>query len=89
MRAIIKRFEEEHPTLWEETEPSLFTKNSANHNITRYPLPGPRLSKAGIPPQGQEGAHYYRHYPLALLWRSGYAKAQREIRKGVNSIRGE
>jgi hypothetical protein len=27
MRAIIKRFEDEHPTLWEEPEPTLFSKN--------------------------------------------------------------
>jgi hypothetical protein len=27
MRAILKRFEEEHPTLWEETEPTLFNQN--------------------------------------------------------------
>jgi len=24
MKAIIKRFDEEHPTLWEESEPTLF-----------------------------------------------------------------
>ncbi len=30
MKAIVKRFEEEHPTLWEETEPTLF-----NQNVTR------------------------------------------------------
>jgi hypothetical protein len=27
MRAILKRFEEEHPTLWEENEPTLFNQN--------------------------------------------------------------
>jgi hypothetical protein len=27
MKAILKRFEEEHPTLWEENEPSLFNQN--------------------------------------------------------------
>jgi hypothetical protein len=27
MRAILKRFEEEHPTLWEEPEPTLFNQN--------------------------------------------------------------
>jgi hypothetical protein len=27
MKAIIKRFEEEHPTLWEENEPTLFNTN--------------------------------------------------------------
>ncbi|HAM11648.1 MAG: hypothetical protein A2X05_00120 [Bacteroidetes bacterium GWE2_41_25] len=27
MKAIIKRFEEEHPTLWEENEPTLFNQN--------------------------------------------------------------
>ena len=27
MKAIIKRFEEEHPSLWEESEPSLFNQN--------------------------------------------------------------
>jgi hypothetical protein len=27
MRAIIKRFDNEHPTLWEENEPTLFSRN--------------------------------------------------------------
>jgi hypothetical protein len=27
MKAILKRFEEEHPTLWEEAEPTLFNRN--------------------------------------------------------------
>jgi hypothetical protein len=27
MKAILKRFEEEHPTLWEEPEPTLFNQN--------------------------------------------------------------
>jgi hypothetical protein len=27
MRAILKRFEDEHPTLWEEPEPTLFNQN--------------------------------------------------------------
>ena len=27
MRAILKKFEEEHPTLWEESEPTLFNQN--------------------------------------------------------------
>jgi len=27
MTAILKRFEDEHPTLWEESEPTLFTRN--------------------------------------------------------------
>jgi hypothetical protein len=27
MKAILKRFEDEHPTLWEEPEPSLFNQN--------------------------------------------------------------
>ena len=27
MKAILKRFEDEHPTLWEENEPDLFTQN--------------------------------------------------------------
>jgi hypothetical protein len=27
MRAILKRFEEEYPTLWEEPEPTLFNQN--------------------------------------------------------------
>jgi hypothetical protein len=27
MRAILKRFEDEHPTLWEESEPNLFNQN--------------------------------------------------------------
>ncbi len=26
MRAILKRFEDEHPTLWEEPEPTLFDR---------------------------------------------------------------
>jgi len=29
MKAIIKKFEEEHPTLWEEPEPTLFNRNSS------------------------------------------------------------
>jgi hypothetical protein len=29
MKAILKRFEEEHPTLWEENEPTLFNQNLA------------------------------------------------------------
>ncbi len=28
MRAILKRFEEEHPTLWEEPDPTLFNQNA-------------------------------------------------------------
>jgi hypothetical protein len=27
MKAILKRFEDEHPTLWEEPEPTLFSQN--------------------------------------------------------------
>jgi hypothetical protein len=27
MKAILKRFEEEHPTLWEEKDPTLFNQN--------------------------------------------------------------
>jgi hypothetical protein len=27
MKAILKRFEEEHPSLWEDTEPTLFNQN--------------------------------------------------------------
>jgi hypothetical protein len=27
MKAILKRFDEEHPTLWEENEPTLFNQN--------------------------------------------------------------
>jgi hypothetical protein len=27
MKAILKRFEDEHPTLWEESEPNLFNQN--------------------------------------------------------------
>jgi len=27
MKAILRRFEEEHPTLWEESEPTLFNQN--------------------------------------------------------------
>jgi len=29
MKAILKRFEEEHPTLWELNEPTLFNQNVA------------------------------------------------------------
>lgn len=29
MRAILKRFEEEHPTLWEDPELTLFNQNAA------------------------------------------------------------
>jgi len=27
MKAILKRFEDEHPTLWEENDPTLFNQN--------------------------------------------------------------
>lgn len=27
MKAILKRFDEEHPTLWEDSEPTLFNQN--------------------------------------------------------------
>ncbi len=27
MKYILRRFEEEHPTLWEESEPTLFNRN--------------------------------------------------------------
>ncbi|MGD0582964.1 MAG: hypothetical protein ABR974_08480 [Bacteroidales bacterium] len=27
MKAILKRFEDEHPTLWEEPDPTLFDQN--------------------------------------------------------------
>jgi hypothetical protein len=27
MKAILKRFEDEHPTLWEESDPTLFNQN--------------------------------------------------------------
>jgi hypothetical protein len=27
MKAILKRFEDEHPSLWEENEPTLFNQN--------------------------------------------------------------
>ena len=27
MKAILKRFEDEHPTLWEERDPTLFNQN--------------------------------------------------------------
>jgi len=27
MKTIVKRFEDEHPTLWEESEPTLFNQN--------------------------------------------------------------
>ena len=30
MKAIIKRFDEEYPTLWEESEPTLFNKKVAS-----------------------------------------------------------
>ncbi|MGA1978832.1 MAG: hypothetical protein ABSG89_13425 [Bacteroidales bacterium] len=30
MKAIIKRFDEEHPSLWEEPDPSLFNRNIVN-----------------------------------------------------------
>jgi hypothetical protein len=30
MKAILKRFEDEHPTLWEENEPTLF-----NHPVIK------------------------------------------------------
>lgn len=30
MKAIVKRFEDEHPSLWEEPDPTLF-----NQNVTR------------------------------------------------------
>ena len=29
MKAIIKRFDDEYPSLWEESEPTLFTKKTA------------------------------------------------------------
>jgi hypothetical protein len=29
MKAILKRFEEEHPTLWEEPEATLFNQSAA------------------------------------------------------------
>jgi hypothetical protein len=29
MRAILKRFDDEHPTLWEEPEPTLFNQNTS------------------------------------------------------------
>jgi hypothetical protein len=29
IKAILKRFEEEHPSLWEESEPTLFNQNVA------------------------------------------------------------
>lgn len=29
MKAILKRFEEEHPTLWEEPEMTLFNQNGS------------------------------------------------------------
>ena len=28
MKAILKRFDDEHPTLWEESEPTLFTQDN-------------------------------------------------------------
>jgi len=28
MKAILKRFEDEHPSLWEEIEPTLFDHNA-------------------------------------------------------------
>lgn len=29
MKAILRKFEEEHPSLWEESEPTLFSRNSS------------------------------------------------------------
>jgi len=29
MKAILRKFEEEHPSLWEEPEPTLFNRNSS------------------------------------------------------------
>jgi hypothetical protein len=29
MKAILKRFDDEHPTLWEESEPTLFSQNKS------------------------------------------------------------
>jgi hypothetical protein len=29
MKAILKRFDDEHPTLWEEPEPTLFTQEAS------------------------------------------------------------
>ncbi len=29
MRAILKRFDDEHPTLWEEPEPTLFSRTKS------------------------------------------------------------
>jgi hypothetical protein len=31
MKAILKRFEDEHPTLWEGTEPTLFNQNTGKN----------------------------------------------------------
>ena len=33
MKAILKRFEEEHPTLWEENDLTLFNQNAKNNMI--------------------------------------------------------
>jgi hypothetical protein len=32
MKAILKRFDEEHPTLWEDNEPTLFNQNISARN---------------------------------------------------------
>jgi hypothetical protein len=32
MKAIIKRFEEEHPTLWEDFDPTLFNQESSKES---------------------------------------------------------
>jgi hypothetical protein len=37
MKAIIKRFDEEHPTLWEESEPTLFNPLSNKLRGTQNP----------------------------------------------------
>jgi hypothetical protein len=29
MKAILKRFDDEHPTLWEEPEPTLFSRDKS------------------------------------------------------------
>jgi hypothetical protein len=29
MKAIIKKFDDEHPSLWEESEPTLFSQNNS------------------------------------------------------------
>ncbi len=40
MKAILKRFEEEHPTLWEEPEPTLFSQGVTKLGAQQPGSPG-------------------------------------------------